>query len=317
MLSRTAENLYWIGRYMERAETMARLLEVGERISLMPNTVAGYRSDWDSILRASGTAEGFARKYNAPIQRNLESYLFFDRANTSSVASCIERARENARVVRTALTTQVWEAINTAFQELRQMEREERSAMPLSRMTDWTTRQTALVRGSIEGTQLRKDGYYFLNLGYHLERADNTARLLDVKYFMLLPQADYVGSGLDSAQWSTLLRSLSAHRAFNWAYGGDLRAEKVADFLILNPACPRSLMYCIESASSDLEAIARAYANRTEAQSRVRRVVAELIDAQVSDIFNEGMHEFLNRMIEEVAGISASVTESYLIGGAR
>lgn len=127
MLSRTADNLYWIARYMERADIAARLLEVGSRISLLPSA-HGYRSEWDSLLQSSGTADGFAKKYGDPVQRNIESYLFFDRDNPSSVASCITAARENARIVRTALTSQVWDALNTAFQELRQLERTPRSA---------------------------------------------------------------------------------------------------------------------------------------------------------------------------------------------
>ncbi|TMV66026.1 alpha-E domain-containing protein, partial [Thioclava sp. BHET1] len=131
MLSRTAENLFWIARYMERAETMARLLEVGARIALLPSGGTGFRNEWDSLLQASGTAEGFARKYGDPVQRNIESYVFFDRDNPSSIASCIGMARENARIVRTGLTAQVWDALNTAFQELRQLERTERSELEL------------------------------------------------------------------------------------------------------------------------------------------------------------------------------------------
>ncbi len=185
MLSRTADNLFWIARYMERAETAARLLAVGARNSLIPSS-QGHRSEWDSLLRAIGTSEAFAQKYGDPVQRNIESHLFFDRDNPSSVVSCITAARENARIVRTALTTQVWDAINTAFQELRQLEREPRSELDLSRLTEWTMRLTAMMRGAIEATQLRKDGYNFLNAGYYLERADSTARLLDVKYYVLL-----------------------------------------------------------------------------------------------------------------------------------
>ena len=180
MLSRTADNLYWIARNMERAETAARLLEVGARISLLP-TAHGYRSDWDSLLRASGNAIGYAAKYGAPAQAQIESYLFFDRDNPNSVASCITQARENARIVRTALTTQVWDALNTAFQELRQIEAN-RSAHELSRLTDWVTKHTAMVRGAIDATLLRNDGYNLLNIGYYLERGDSTARLMDVKY---------------------------------------------------------------------------------------------------------------------------------------
>ena len=248
MLSRTAENLYWIGRYMERAETMARLLAVGSRIALMPSAGHGYRSEWDSLLQASGMAEGFAQKYGDPVQRNIESYLFFDRDNGSSVISCIERARENGRIVRTALTSQVWDTLNTAFQEIRDLERKPRSELDLGDLTDWTLRQCATMRGAIDATQLRQDGFDFLGLGYALERCDSTSRLLDVKYYVLLPRAEFVGSGLDNYQWITLLRALSAHRAFHWAYGGDITAAKIAHFLLLNPACPRSLITSVQLA---------------------------------------------------------------------
>ena len=138
-------------------------------------------------------------------------------------------------------------------------------------MTDWTTRTSALIRGAILGTLLRRDGFHFLNLGYYLERADNTARLLDVKYYVLLPQVDYVGSGLDNYQWATLLRSMSAYRAFNWAYGAEMTPTRIAHFLILNPACPRSLMTSILGATEQLEALQRGYGQSTRAQTQVRR----------------------------------------------
>lgn len=317
MLSRTADNLFWIARYMERAETMARLLEVGARIALLPSAGHGYRSEWDSLLQASGTAAGFAKKYGDPVQRNIESYLFFDHDNTSSVAYCICRARENARIVRTALTTQVWDALNTAFQEMRQLERTPRSQLELSRLTEWTMRHAAMVRGAIDATLLRNDGWDFLGLGYKLERADNTARLMDVKYYVLLPRADYVGSGLDNYQWTTLLRAMSSHRAFHWAYGGDITAGKIAHFLILNPQCPRSLLTAIEGATEHLDRLARGYHTTTEAQSRSRALLGELAEMTVDDIFEEGLHEFLSRFIGDVAEVSHLVGEIYLSGVAR
>ncbi|GGH56834.1 hypothetical protein GVY41_12770 [Frigidibacter albus] len=317
MLSRTADNLFWIARYMERAETMARLLEVGARIALLPSAGHGYRSEWDSLLQASGTAAGFAKKYGDPVQRNIESYLFFDHDNSSSVAYCISRARENARIVRTALTTQVWDALNTAFQEMRQLERTPRSQLELSRLTEWTMRHAAMVRGAIDATLLRNDGWDFLGLGYKLERADNTARLMDVKYYVLLPRADYVGSGLDNYQWTTLLRAMSSHRAFHWAYGGDITAGKIAHFLILNPQCPRSLITAIEGATGHLDRLAKAYHTTTEAQSRSRALLGELSEMTVDDIFEEGLHEYLGRFIGDVGEVSHLVGEIYLSGVAR
>ena len=317
MLSRTADNLYWIARYAERAETMARLLEVGSRIALLPSSGTGYRSEWESLLQASGTAIGFDRKYGDPVQRNIESYLFFDRDNPSSVASCLFRARENARIVRTALTTQVWDAINTAFQELRGLERRPRSELELTQLTEWTMRHAAMLRGAIDATLLRNDGWDFLNLGYCLERADNTARLMDVKYYVLLPGVDYVGSGLDNYQWTTLLRAMSAHRAFHWAYGGEVTARKIAHFLILNPQCPRSLIACIDGLNTHLDRLARGYGRSTRAQTKARAVLAELTDGTVDGVFDEGMHEFLTRFIGEIAAVAALVHDGYLSGDVR
>jgi uncharacterized alpha-E superfamily protein len=312
MLSRTADNLYWIARYMERAETAARLLEVGARIALLP-TAVGYRSDWDSLLRASGNATGYAAKDGAADQKSIESWLFFDRDNPNSVASCLTAARENGRIVRTALTTQVWDALNTAFQELRQIEAR-RAKAELSRLTDWVMKQAAMVRGAIDGTILRNDGFNFLNLGYYLERGDATARLMDVKYYVLLPRADYVGTGLDNDQWSMLLRALGAHRAFHWAYGGDVTSAKIAHFLILNPQSPRSLITCVAGLNNHLARLAKAYGRETPAQAASAHLLAGLEGLSTDHIFDEGLHEFLTRFVAEAAALGAVIRDSYLSG---
>ena len=317
MLSRTADNLYWLARYVERAETAARLMEVGARIALMPNAGAGFRNEWDAILRANGSAADFAQRYGEPVQRNIESHLFFDRENPGSVASCLTMARENGRIVRTALTTQVWDALNGAFQELRDLERRPRSELPLSRLCDWTMKQAAQIRGAIDTTQLRNDGHDFMHLGYHLERADNTARLLDVKYFVLLPRAEFVGSGLDNYQWTTLLRALSAHRAFHWAYGGEVTAPKIAHFLILNPQSPRALISCVEGLNTHLERLARDYGRSTPAQSAARSMLGEMAETRVETLFDEGLHEYLTRVIAEVAALDGRIRDSYLNGDIR
>ena len=313
MLSRTADNLYWIARYMERAETAARLLQVGARIALLPSA-HGYRNDWDSLLRASGNADGYAAKYGEPAQADIESYLFFDRDNPNSVASCITSAREGGRIVRTALTTQVWDALNTAFQELRQIEGQPRAAQELSHLTDWVTRHAAMVRGAIDATLLRNDGYNFLNIGYYLERGDSTARLMDVKYYVLLPRADYVGSGLDNDQWSMLLRAMSAHRAFHWAYGGEVTSAKIAHFLILNPQCPRSLITCVAGMNNHMARLAKLYGRETPAQAAAARMLSDLESQSSEKIFDEGLHEYLSRFIREAANLGVIIHNSYLSG---
>ena len=318
LLARHADNLFWIGRFVERAETQARLLEVGSRNSLIPNTSGGFRNEWESVLSASGANLGFVQKYGDDVrERNIESYLFFDEDNPSSVYNCIRSARENARIVRTALTSQTWDAINAAHQDIREMKRTERSKLSTNDLIDWTLRQAALIRGTIEDTQLRIDGYDFLNIGMYLERGDSTARLLDVKYFVLLPQVDYVGSGLDNYQWRTILRALSAHRAFNWAYGGEVTPPKIADFLILNRKAPRSLITCAEEANWHLDRLARSYGKTTDAQTQSRTIVAQLSEITVDDIFDEGLHEFLTRTISEIAALSNTIAQVYLIGEMR
>lgn len=315
MLSRTAENLYWLSRYMERADTMARLLEVGSRMQLMPSVGEGYRSEWASLVAAAGSSDGFEAKFgNEFRQRDVETWLFFDRENPSSVVSCIETARQNGRAVRTALTSEMWDALNGAYLELRDFERRPRSEGLLPQLCDWTKRQGALLRGATEGTHLQNDGFDFLNLGYYLERGDNTARLLDVKYFVLLPTTSMVGGAVDTYQWSTLLRTLSAYRAFHWSYRGEYTPRKVAHFLILNRAFPRSLLHCHEQISNHLGNLASAYGSRTIAHDRMNGMLGELAELQVEDIIEEGLHEFLSRFINQNAALGQDVADGYLFG---
>lgn len=317
MLSRTAANLFWMARYLERSETTARLLDMGFRNALLPDTGGGYRNEWSAILQSKGVLQGFNEKYGDLVQRNVESFLFFDLENPSSVASCIRAARENARIVRTALTSQVWDAINLSYQELKAIQRKERSQISIPDLTDWTLRTTALIRGAIEMTQLRIDGYSFMHLGYAVERADNTARLLDVKYYVLLPSVAYIGSGLDNYQWTTLLRALSAHRAYNWAYGGELSAVQIAHFLILNTKFPRSLLSCSIEVNEHLNHLARMYHRTSPAQEAARKQLSELSEMQIEDVFEEGLHEFLTRIISENAGLGQCIHDQYLTGEAR
>ena len=317
MLSRTAANLFWMGRHLERADTAARLLDVGQRITLLPNTASGYQNEWNSLLQASGSANLFARKYGEISQENIEEFIFFDRENPSSVMSCTEKAREAGRIVRTALTSQVWDALNMAYQDLRKIEKTPRDKLDMASLTDVTTSYTSTVRGAINATQLRNDGWHFMNLGYGLERADATARLLDVKYFVLLPRIEFVGSGLDTYQWQVILRALSAHRAYHWAYGGDITAGQVADFLILNGESPRALITSLYETVWHLEGLARRYGDGvpTSARDKAREVLAALQARDIEMIFDEGLHEFLSWFILELSEISNLVHQDYLLGG--
>lgn len=315
MLSRTAENLYWLARYIERAETMARLLEVGYRMALMPSAGAGYRNEWASLLAAAGSSSGFEAKFGEEFrQRDVETWLFYDRENSSSVMGCIETARQNGRAVRTALTSEMWDALNGAYLELREIERQPRTDDLLPTLCEWTKRQGALLRGATEGTHLQNDGYDFINLGYHIERADNTARLLDVKYYVLLPTLDMVGGTVDTYQWTTLLRALSAFRAFHWAYGGEYSPRKISHFLILNQACPRSLLHCHAKVAFHLERLASAYGRTTVAHERMRGALRELSEMDLDRVIDTGLHEFLTDFINQNAALGQDIADGYLFG---
>lgn len=243
--------------------------------------------------------------------------MFFDRENPSSVASCIHAARENARIVRTALTTQVWEAINDAHEEMTQLARMERSRLSTSDMRDFALRHIANMRGAIQATQLRNDGWDFMNIGHYLERADSTARIIDVKYYVLLPDVSMVGSGIDNYQWRTVLHAMNAQRAFAWVYGGEVTARKIVHFLVLNLESPRSLMASMDGIVWHMEHLAQTYGRSTGATSLARKQIAELEALDIEEIFDSGLHKFLQGKLQDVIALNNEITSSYLNGEAR
>lgn len=312
MLSRTAESLYWAARNMERTDATARLLEVGYRMAMMPTASGGHANEWESVLAAAGAAEGFSGQFDAVTKRDTAQFLIFDETNPSSIRNCLRNARHNMRAARTAITSEVWEAVNESY--LRLLEMEKQRNLPLPELCDWTKRQSAVLRGAFSTTQLRSDGYDFFNLGYYVERADNTARLLDVKYYVLLPTIDMVGGEIDRFQWLTLLRALSAHRAFHWAYGGDIGPEKIAHFLILNPSSPRSLLFCAEQVDRHLKHLSLSNGTRTPADDFAANLFEDLSTARIDQIMARGVHDFLTGCIERNARLHQLIGESYLFG---
>lgn len=299
---------------MERADAAARLLEMGYRMQLMPTTSGTHANEWQPILAAAGTNALFAERYGDAVDHNVISFIVFDTANPSSIKSCLSAARHNARAVRTAITTEVWEVLNRAYLEFQDFERMARSDLSLPAICDWTKRQASLLRGTFVNTQLKNEGFRFFNLGYALERADNTARLLDVKYYVLLPTIDMVGGGVDNYQWTTLLRAMSAHRSYYWTYGADYRPKSIAHFLILNRSCPRSLVHCISDAEEELTELSRAYGTRSEANSVAAEILGTLAEADIADIIDGGLHEFLTGFVAQSSGLSAEIARSYLFG---
>ncbi|WP_422364535.1 alpha-E domain-containing protein [Pyruvatibacter mobilis] len=314
MLSRSAENLFWIGRFTERAESMARMLEMGYRMALMPATGTGHRNEWRSIVAGAGGEAAFTEKHDSINQRIVCEYLIFDPDNPSSIHSCLRNARENGRAVRAAITSEMWMALNETWIDLQDMNAAQLAGGGLPTFLDWMKGASAQFRGATESSLLRNEGYDFLRLGSFIERADNTARLLDVKYYVLLPASETVGGGVDNYQWTTLLRALSSLRAFHHIYRSEYTPWSIADFLILNRHFPRSLLYSYSQIGEHLTQLSRRYGQRSSSLSATNMQIARLADCTAADIFSEGLHEFLTTFIRQNAALSDSIAGDYHFG---
>ena len=315
MLSRTAENLYWTARYLERADSIARLLEVAYRISLIPNTEEGYNNEWESILSTSGIKQEYLFIYKSIKKEKIEFFLLFDMKNPSSVKNCIDKARDNIKMVRTAVTLEVWNAVNGFFYNFDELTKRKYSSKDLPEIIDLVKRNVNLIKGTIINTQLLNDGFDFLILGNYFERADFTARIIDVKYFILLPSTSLIGTQVDNFQWSLMLRSVSSYRAFKWAYGNsEIDYIKIIDFLILNSKCPRSLFFSVEKINYHLNRLRSNYHEKRIISNKIEYLFKKLKKLTVSDILEEGLHEFLTNFIEDISKVYQGLEKKYFSG---
>ncbi len=312
MLARTADNLFWAARYVERADFAARLLDAAARLSALPASYSGEEgAEWRSCLEAAHVIEPFLDAGHEPTEAAVREFMAFDRANPSSIVSCLDRARANARAVRTALTATTWEEINGAWNDMRAMRRPV-GHEAFARFLDWTKKVALTFDGSAMTTMLRNDAYYFLRLGAAIERADNTARLLDVKYHLLLPEREPVGGGLDFFQWTTLLREVSALTAYRWIYREEVKPWLVADLLLLNRQLPRSVASCYEVIVGDLDALAADYGRSGPAQRLANATHDRLSRARMDEVFARGLHEFITDVLTANANLGAAVSSQYL-----
>ncbi len=309
MLGRTANGLYWMFRYIERAENIARLVDAGLRVSLTRS--GSTDEDWDGVLQSAGVRDAFGEVHDTVTAANAIDYLLRDLANPSSVMSCIEYGRNNARMVRTALTRETWEATNECWIELKQLLGRKVKAADLPQVIDTIKRRAGLIRGAFHGSMLRNDQYNFSRIGTFIERADNTSRILDVKYYVLLPAVSQVGSSLDNFQWESILRSVSAHRSYGWVYDAELRPSNIADFLILNVRMPRSLAYCYEKIVSNLGYLEKEYGQHHTAHETAAAIKTMLTRGSITDVMDQGLHEFLEDFISRNNQLSAEISEGY------
>jgi uncharacterized alpha-E superfamily protein len=315
MLGRSANGLFWMFRYLERAENTARLLDAGIRMALTRGEDSSGQEpsadEWRSVLVTIGLDSAYRQRgldYSGP---QVCNYILRSPENSGSVLAMIEAARTNARMVRTAITREVWEATNESWMILCEaLARPVREAN-LGDTLGLIRRQATLVRGAMDGTMLRNEIFNFARIGTFIERADNTARILDVKYHVLLPSIAWVGSSLDHVQWETVLRSVAGDRAYRWLNAGRMDARGIAEFLILDGRFPRSLAFCYEKLRSNMASLARQYGDETHAHELLRFAGTRLHQASIEQIVDAGLHEFIVDFIARNLELATAISQDY------
>ncbi len=313
MLGKTAGGLFWMFRNLERAENTARLLEAGWRMALTRASTSS--NEWQSIVTTAGANHAYLEKYDAYTSSNVINFLLRDRDNPSCVMTSIDMARSNARQVRTALSSEVWEATNECWMALKQALSRPVTERSLHETLATVRNRTSMVRGALHGTMLRNDIFAFSRLGTFIERADNTARILDVKYYLLLPSAAFIGSRMDNAQWEVILRSVSAERSYRWLHTGDTSPLGIAQFLILDERMPRSLAFCTTKSRQYLNHLERDYGTRQQSQILCDEITERITETNVETIFQGGLHEFLGSFISDSIKLANHIEEDFRFNG--
>jgi uncharacterized alpha-E superfamily protein len=315
MLSRTADHLFWMARYMERAENTARMLDVNYQTSLLPQSEAMAEQGWRGLLSISELTWDFSQKYDKVEARNVMNFMVRDEGNPSSITCCLRAARENARAVRGALTTEVWETQNQTWLEFNRLLADSAFERDPSAFFEWVKSRSHLSRGVTVGTMPVDEALYFLRIGTFLERADNTARLLDVKFHALA--GDYFGSAAKDSQevdfyhWSAILRSVSGFEIYRKVYRNVIRPERVAELLILRPDMPRSLAACMNEVVANLEHVANQQSSET--LRRAGRLRSDLRYGRIDEILATGLHAYLSQFLDRVGDLGVGISRDFLV----
>ncbi|AYH42473.1 alpha-E domain-containing protein [Azoarcus sp. DN11] len=317
MLSRTADHLYWMARYSERAENLARLLDVTYQMSLVPHDAETERSNWNAIIALNSLEFAYAKRHDEITATNVLHFMVRDETQPSSIYNCLRAARENARAVRGTLTAEMWETINETWVLLRDQSFDEIHVGGIAAFFDWVKQRASLMRGAMFGTMLRDEAFQFIHLGALLERADNTARILDVKYHSLAGvhhgEADDLGEASDFYHWGALLRSVSAFEVYRKVYRDVITPERVAELLILREDLPRALHSCTEGIVRILGKVRNSRSDETV--RRAGQLYAVLRYARMDDIFARGLHAWLDDFIDAIGDLSARISDDFLVGG--
>ncbi|MCS6772157.1 MAG: alpha-E domain-containing protein [Kiritimatiellae bacterium] len=314
MLSRVAQSVYWIGRYIERAENIARFAEVNQYLTL--DLPPGAGEQWEPLIDITGDRAEFFDRYGEATRENVLRFLTFDTRYANSIASCIRRARENARSVRDVITLELWEQIHRFHEMITAAAERFSGGMIPYEFYSQVRNASHLLHGLADDTMSHGETWHFLRLGRMLERADKTARLLDVKYFILLPSVDEVGMPWDDLLWCAVLKSASALEMYRKRFGR-VRPDRIIEFLILDRTFPRSALYCIDRAQGHLHAISGtpAGAFRTPPEQQLGRLHARLTYARPEDLVLAGLHEVLDELLADLNAISRGIHDTYFSPG--
>ncbi len=311
MLSRVADAIYWMSRYIERAENLARFMDV--TFNLMLDLPQSHQNAWAPLVYTTGDHEYFREKYGDANQSSVIEFLAFDQDYPGSIRSCVKFARENARSVRETISSEMWEQLNLFYYMVREASANDRiKASPLDFFQE-IKQASHLFKGITDATMSRGEGWNFSRLGRLLERADKTSRILDVKYYLLLPTVHDVGSPTDDLQWQAVLRSVSAMEMYSKQFHA-ITPSKVAQFLILDRHFPRAINYSVTGVEHALHAISGTPMDtfRNSAEQRVGQLRSELAYTTVDDVIQQGLHEFLDLLQTKLNKIGSAVHETFI-----
>ena len=310
MLSRTADHLYWMARYTERAENLARMLDVTQRMSLLHGGLFN-EVGWIAALTIAGVEDLFRQKQDAVTPAAVMRFLSFDNDNPSSIVRCLKSARENAHAVRGTLTSELWETINDTWLKAREASPSVVDGNGAGEFFEWVKYRSLLSRGVTIGTMLQDESLWFTRLGTYLERADSTARILDVKFQLLLPEGTDPKDAGDYYHWSMLLRSVSAFEIYRKVFRDRITPSRVSELLILRDDMPRSLHHCLKEVHLLLDRVANNQSGETG--RRAGSLHASLQYGRIEDIFAESLHAFLRDFLDRIADLSNRIADDFLV----
>jgi uncharacterized alpha-E superfamily protein len=310
MLSRVADSIYWISRYIERAENVARVVDVN--LNLMLDLPVGSTQQWKPLVDTTGDTQAFTERYDRATQQNVIHFLAFDPDNGNSIVSCVRTARENARSVREVISSEMWEQINQFYLMVNSATARVESLTDPQELFASVKTASQLVAAVTDATMTHGEGWHFSRLGRELERADKTSRILDVKYFLLLPTVADVGTTFDDIQWAAVLRSASAFEMYRKRHGR-IAPDRIVEFLLLDDEFPRAIRYCLMTARESVHAISGTAPGmfRNAAERLLGELCSELAYAHIEEIINGGLHEYLDGLQTKMNRVSDGIYDTF------